>query len=551
MKHIELKIKGMTCDGCATTIIKHFEGKAGIRKINISYPKGKGWFTFDEKIISAEEIIRTIHLSGHYRVVSEEKSAPRKTEHSETFDLIIIGGGSAAFSAAIKAENLGISTLMVNAGLPFGGTCVNVGCIPSKTIIRAAETVYHTAHPAFKGISSQRANLNFAEIMKEKTDLVATLQQKKYMDVVRDFQHLKLIEGWAEFVDEKTIRVNGDKTYKGMKFIIATGAKTHIPQIEGLKEAGFFTHVSLFNLKEKPKSMTILGAGYIGCEIAMAYHRLGVKVRIMQFTDRVLRSQTPDVGKELQKHMLREGIELLPNVRAYKFERQGNKTFIHVKNPDGTTACLTEPGIVFVATGITANTRNLKPESIGLQLAPNGRIAVNERMETNISHIYAAGDVADTPSYVYTAAFEGKIAVENAFTEKNITTDYSSLPWVIFTDPQVAGTGMDELQAEKQNIPYEVSKLSLKDIPRALAAHDTRGFIKLIRNSKTDRLIGARIIAPEGGELIQTLSMAIKYGITVTELSENLYPYLTLSEGIKLAAIAFEKDVSTLSCCAS
>jgi mercuric reductase len=176
---------------------------------------------------------------------------------------------------------------------------------------------------------------------------------------------------------------------------------------------------------------------------------------------------------------------------------------------------------------------------------------VNELMETNLQNIYAVGDVVNTPAFVYTAAYEGKIAVENAFTGSENKTDYSSLPWVVFTDPQIAGTGLDEAQAAVQNIPFEVSKLTLDNVPRSLAANDTRGFIKLIRNTETDQLIGARIVAPEGGELIQQLSMAIKYGITVKELAESFYPYLTLGEGIKLAAITFGKDVAKLSCCAS
>ena len=172
-------------------------------------------------------------------------------------------------------------------------------------------------------------------------------------------------------------------------------------------------------------------------------------------------------------------------------------------------------------------------------------------METNLPNIYATGDVVNTPSFVYTAAYEGKIAIQNAFTGSELKTDYSSLPWVVSTDPQVAGAGLDEAQAAAQNIPYEVSKLELAEVPRAIAAYDTRGFIKLIRNKETDKLIGARIVAPEGGELIQQLSMAIKYGITINELAESFYPYLTLGEGIKLAAITFGKDVSKLSCCAS
>ncbi len=538
----------MTCDGCATTIENRFKEKAGIVDKKVSFPEKKGVFTYDEKIISKEEIIQTINSTSHYRVVSEITTGKKV---SKKYDLIILGGGSAAFSAAIKAESLGLSTLMVNAGLDFGGTCVNVGCVPSKTLIRSAETVYHATHSNFAGIRPKGVTLDFAQVIKDKKQLVATLQQKKYMDVVSDFKSLTLVTGWAEFADDKTIVVDGKDKYTALKFLIATGARTKIPDIEGLNNIGYLTNVSLFNLEEKPESITIMGAGYIGCEIAMTYNRLGVKVRIIEFTNRVLRTQMPDISKELEKHMRNEGIEILPDFRVVRFEKRGADTIIHLRRPDGTVSELTEPGKIVVATGITANTEKLKLENAGVRLAPNGHVAVNSRMETNIPHIFAAGDVADTPAYVYTAAFEGKIAVENAFTGAGKTADYTSLPWVVFTDPQVAGAGLDEAGAKARNIPYEFSKVELKDIPRALAARDTRGFIKLIRNTETDKLIGARVVAPEGGELIQMLSMAIKYGITVTDLAENLYPYLTMGEGIKLAALTFGKDISKLSCCAS
>lgn len=471
--------------------------------------------------------------------------------NTNQFDLIIIGGGSAAFAAAIRANELGLKTLMVNAGLPLGGTCVNVGCVPSKTLIRAAETAYHATHSGFRGIEPKGAAIDFKQVMRDKKQLVASLQQNKYLDVVKDFETLKIIEGRAEFVNDKTILVNGEDEYTAIKFIIATGASTNIPDIEGLNKTGYLTHTSLFDLEEKPESMTILGAGYIGLEIAMAYNRFGTKVRLIEFTERVLRSQTPDISAELEKHMRREGIELLPGFRAVKFEKTGDGTIIHCKCRDGSITKIVERDKIVVATGIKPNTKKLGLEKIGLQVTRSGHVKVNEFMETNLSHIYAAGDVAGTPSYVYTAAFEGKIAVENAFTGSEHKADYSSLPWVVFTDPQVAGVGIDESQASAQNIPNKVARIELKDVPRAIAARDTRGFIKLIRNPETDKLIGARIVAPEGGELIEQLSMAIKYGITVTELAESLYPYLTLGEGIKLAAIAFGKDVAKLSCCAS
>jgi mercuric reductase len=575
VKTVQLEITGMTCDHCAISIEKRFEGKKGIIAKKVNHNEKKGTFVYDGSLTSREEIINTINTSKNYRVVDKgiNSDSLSKEEIIDTintvrryrvvdkdlsngfgknhFDLIIIGGGSAAFSAAIKAEELGLSTLMVNAGLPFGGTCVNVGCVPSKTLIRAAETAYHATRSNFAGIKPKGADIDFAQVIKDKKQLVATLQQKKYLDVVSDFENLRMIEGWAEFLDTKTILVNGIDKYTALKFIIATGSTTNVPEIEGLKEIDYLTNSTLFDLEEKPESITIMGAGYIGLEIAMAYNRLGVKVRIIEFTDRVLRTQTPDISEELEKQMRLEGIEILPNFRAVKFEKSGNDTIIYCKCPDGSVTKLTEPGRVVVVSGTFANTKKLGLKNIGLKLTEKGNIAVNEKMETNVPNIYAAGDVTNTPSFVYTAAHEGKIAVENAFTGAEKKVDYSSLPWVVFTDPQVAGAGLDEVQAEAQGIPFEVSKLPLSEVPRSIAARDTRGFIKLIRNTETDKLVGARVVAPEGGELIQQLSMAIKYGITVTELAQGLYPYLTLGEGIKLAAITFGKDVSKLSCCAS
>jgi len=547
---IQVEITGMTCDHCATSIEKLIKGKTGIIKASVHYPSGKGEFSFDPDKISKNEILNTINSTNKYKIksVTDMGCCNIDTNH---FDLIIIGGGSAAFSAAITAESLGLTTLMVNGGLAFGGTCVNVGCVPSKNLIRAGETAYHATHSNFAGIKPKGVDIDFAQVIRDKKKLVATLQQKKYLDVVSDFQNLKLINGLAKFLDEKTITVDGKAEYTALKFIIATGATTNIPNIERLNEIDYLTNVTLFDLEEKPESLTIMGAGYIGLEIAMAYNRLGVKVRIIEFTDRVLRTQTPDISEALETQMRKEGIEILPNFRAVKFEKQGSDTIIHCKCPDGSFTKIVEKGKVVIATGTKPNTDKLGLENIGLSLTKSGHIVVNEKMETNLPNIYAAGDVTNTPAFVYTAAFEGKIAVENAFTGAENKADYSSLPWVIFTDPQVAGAGLDEAQAEAQNIPFEVSKIELKDVPRAIAANETKGFIKLIRNTETDKLIGARVVAPEGGELIQQLSMAIKYGITVKDLADNFYPYLTLGEGIKLAAIAFGRDISKLSCCVS
>lgn len=545
-KTVTLDITGMTCDHCAVGIEKMLEGKPGILSKKVDYQTGFGTVMIDESRTTPEAVTNIINGSKNYRAQLSTATGKQGNQ----FDLIIIGGGSAAFSAAIKAEELGLSTLMVNGGLPFGGTCVNVGCVPSKNLIRAAETVRHASHSNFSGIRPKGADIDFQKIIQDKKALVATMQQKKYMDVVEGFQYLKMVEGWAKFEDEKTIVVNGKDRYTALKFLIATGATTNVPDIEGLKEVGYLTNVSLFDLEKQPESLTIMGAGYIGLEIAMAYNRLGSKVRIIEFTDRVLRTQTPDISEELEKQMRSEGIEILPNFRAVKFERQGSQTIIHCKCPDGATTQISEPDSIVVASGTRPNTQDMGLENIGLRLTKNGHIEVNEKMETNLPNIYGVGDVTNTPAFVYTAAYEGKIAVENAFTAAGSQADYTSLPWVVFTDPQIAGVGMDEVQAGAQGIPFEVSKITLDNVPRSIAANDTRGFIKLIRNPETDRLLGARIVAPEGGELVTALSYAVKFGIPVTALAESFHPYLTLSEGIKLAAIGFTKDVGALSCCA-
>ena len=551
---ITLEIEGMTCNGCATHIEKDMNATQGVLSSTVNHETGKGEFTFDADKMSEADVINAVNSVGDYSVVNnvDDEEVPAVNSKSKNqYDLIIIGGGSAAFSAAIKAEGLGLTTLMVNDGLDFGGTCVNVGCVPSKNLIRAAETVRLATHSNFKGIKPKGADIDFAQIIKDKKVLVASLQQQKYLDVVSDFENLTMLKGWGEFIDNKTILVDGKDTYTATNIIIATGATTNIPNIEGLNEVGYLTNVSLFDLEEKPDSLTIMGAGYIGLEIAMAYNRLGVKVRIIEFTDRPLRSQTSDITDVLVEQMNSEGIEILPNFRAFKFEKDKDNTIIHCNCPDGSTTQIVEKGHIVVATGTTPNTSKLGLKKIDLKLSERGHIVVNEKMETNISNIYAAGDVTNTPPFVYTAATEGSTAVNNAFSLSKQSVDYASLPWVVFTDPQIAGAGMDEIEAESRGIPFEVSKLDLTHVPRALAAQDTRGFIKLIRNTETDKLIGARVIAPEGGELIQQLSMAIKFGITVKDLAESFYPYLTLGEGIKLAAITFGKDVSKLSCCAS
>ncbi len=467
---------------------------------------------------------------------------------NNTWDLIIIGGGSAAFAAAIKANELERNTLLVNGGLPLGGTCVNVGCVPSKFLIRAAESIYHSSHSPFEGIESNKPKIDFGKIIRQKKQLVADMQKRKYTDLLSDLEFVTVVEGHVEFKDRNTVLVDNTE-YKASKFIIATGSTTAVPPIEGLNYVQYFTNDTLFDLEEQPKSLIIIGAGYIGLEIAQAYNRFGTKVTILEAMNSILSTETEDITNELSNILQEEGIDILTGATIKRVWEED--AMIKVKFEPGGTSKQMEASHILIATGRKANTEKLRLDNAGIETVKKGYIKVNNQLQTNVSNIYAIGDVNTFPQFVYTAASEGSIAVTNAFQGVENKINFDALPWVVFTDPQVAGVGIDEKTAEEKGIPYEITVLQLSEVPRSIVSLNTRGFIKLIKNPETDLLLGARIIAPEGSELTMEISLAITYKITIKELVDAFHPYLTLSEGIKLAAMSFTTDVKKMSCCAS
>ena len=541
---LKLEISGMTCDHCAKTIEKKVSLVDGVVSKSVSYPEKQGEFQFDNEKISAKEIIASINSTGHYKVISEIKNTKDK---STQFDLIIIGGGSAAFSAAIKASELEKKVLMINDGLPIGGTCVNVGCVPSKTLIRTAEQFHNANHPNFSGIKPGDNKIDFKEVVRQKTELVEELKQHKYIDVLKDDSNVTILKSYGRFLDKNTIEANGKK-YFAEKILIATGSTTFIPDLSGLKETGYLTNETLYELEELPEHLCVIGGRYIALENAQMFARLGSKVTILQRSNRILPDEMPDVTETLKDYLEEEGIEILTGTTIKSIVRKNGKDLINASVKDEPQTI--EGTHIFIAAGRKGNSKEFGLEELGIEIHKNSFIKTNEYLQTSIPNIYAAGDVTGEYLFVYSAAYEGSLAVQNMFGENQTKKDYSVFPWVIFTDPQVAGVGMDENQAYENKIDYEVSTIQLKDVPRSIAARNTKGFIKLIRNKEKDTLIGARILAPEGSELLMEISLAIKYGITVKELKQMFHPYLTLSEGVKLAAIGFEKDVNKLSCCA-
>lgn len=461
--------------------------------------------------------------------------------------VVIVGGGSAAFSAAITAAELGARVTMINDGLPIGGTCVNVGCVPSKTLIRAAEVVHRAQRHSFAGVETSGRVSDFKRVIAQKRALVEELRQAKYVDVVADLPRFTRIDGRARLVSATEVEVDGRRLLAD-KIIIATGARPASLPIAGLGEVGYLDNESAFELEALPTSMLVIGGGYIALELAQMFARFGTKVTIVT-RSRLLSRELPDIGDGLATFLVEEGVAVENHVQIESVERESGEVVLHGQR-DGERVTFRAEHIV-LATGRVPNTDALGLDAAGVKTDDRGFIRVNKHLQATAPGVWAAGDVAGGEMFVYTAAADGARAARNALSDESLLRSGQPTPWVVFTDPQVAGIGMDERQASAAGFDAEAATLPMSYVPRALAARDTRGFIKLIRDRKTDRLLGARILAPEGSELLMELAVVIRGQLTIAELRELLHPYLTLSEGIRLAAITFGKDVAKLSCCAT
>ncbi|HER27481.1 MAG TPA: mercury(II) reductase, partial [Rhodospirillales bacterium] len=345
---------------------------------------------------------------------------------------------------------------------------------------------------------------------------------------------------------EDGVSVNG-KEIKVDKIIFATGTSAVAPDITGIEDVPYLTSTEALELKELPKSLLVIGGGYIGCELAQMLGRSGVDVTIV-CRSRLLPEAEPEISTALTSYLRDEGITVRDGLAYQAIRKTEEGVELDITENNQNTTIKAEQ--VLVTTGRRPNTDGLGLEENGVELLPGGGIKIDDRMRSTRPGVYAAGDVTGTDQFVYMAAYGAKLAAKNAMNSDSLVYDNSAMPWVVFTDPQVAGVGLSEAAALAQGFDVKTSVIGLEHIPRALAARDTRGLIKLVADNKTNKLLGAQILAPEGADSIQTAVMAIKHGLTVTDLAETIFPYLTTVEGLKLAAQTFDKDVSKLSCCA-
>lgn len=465
----------------------------------------------------------------------------------QNYDLMTIGGGSAAFAAAIKAAELGAKVAIVERGT-IGGTCVNIGCVPSKTLIKAAELCYHSAYPQFEGLTTCPPPSDWQHVVQQKDELVTALHQGKYVDVAAVYPTITILKGDATLLGGRRVRVNGT-VYEPEKIVVATGSSPWAPPIPGLHEAGFLNSEQALSLEALPSSLIIIGGGSIGLELAQLFTRFGVQVMVLESGPNVARAEEPEIGQALVRYLEDEKVRICTNVTISQVERRDGDYLVHTESNGKPEVCRAER--LLVATGRRPNTSGFGLDAAGVRLGPRGEIVVNEHLQTSNLDIYAAGDCVGDPMYVYVAAYAGGLAAENALTGVGRVFDLTALPHVTVTDPQMASVGFTEQQAKAKGLRVKTSVLPLYHVPRALAARNTKGLIKLVAEEDTGRLVGAHVLAAEAGEVIQEATLAIRFGLTVQDIAQTFHPYLTMVEGLKLTALTFKKDVSKLSCCAA
>ena len=463
------------------------------------------------------------------------------------YDLIILGGGAGGFGAAIKANDLGARTALVNSGLPLGGTCVNVGCVPSKTLLWAAEVLHTSRHHGIPGLELDIKHLDVAAIVRDELALVDRMRRDKYETVLRELEHVSFINGAARFTGATTVDVNGARL-SSKRFVIATGSTVTVSTIPGLREAGFVTHIEALRLERLPKSIVVIGAGPLGLEFSQLLSRFGVRVTVLQRPTSVFPHTEPVLAQRLTEILQREGINVVSGVQVNAVTISGgHKRVAYEVNGH---AAAVEAEEIMLAAGKTANTAGLQLATAGVLVGSRQAIKVNGFLQTSAAHIYAAGDVTDAPARVeMTAGHEGTLAAENALAGSQHAVDYDAVPYTIFTDPQLAGVGLTEDQQMERLGVCACRTISLQDVPKALIIRRPDGLIKMAIHPETEQIMGVHILAPHAGELVAQAIALLRNRNTIGDLLESLPMFPTLSEGIKLAAMAFRRDISKLSCC--
>lgn len=478
--------------------------------------------------------------------MSQSECRATNTVDGSKSHVVIIGSGSGAFAAATKAVEGGASVTLIERAERIGGTCVNVGCVPSKIMIRSAQLAQYQRHNPFDGLADSEPDIDRSALLAQQVARVDELRGAKYESILQGNDAITLVRGNASFKNANTLLVTradgSEKELCADRILIATGSAASIPSVPGLANVPFWTSTEALFADAIPEHLVVIGSSVVAVEIAQAYRRLGAQVTMLART-RLLSREDPLLGAGLTAAFEADGVRVLPGTSASQVSHENGVFSITIAGE------VLSADALLVASGRPPNTGDLNLDAAGVATDDTGAVVVDDHMRTSVANIYAAGDCTAQPQFVYVAAAAGTRAAIN-MTGGDAALDLSAMPAVIFTDPQVATVGLSEDDAREAGIDTESRTLGLENVPRALANFETDGFIKLVAELGTNRLLGAQILAPEAGEMIQTAALAIHNNMTVRELADRLFPYLTMVEGLKLCAQTFFKDVKQLSCCA-
>jgi mercuric reductase len=462
-------------------------------------------------------------------------------------DLIILGSGSTAFAAAIRATSHGARVLMFEKSV-LGGTCINWGCIPSKTMIHAAQFLHEAHLGAAIGLGTESSGVDYERLCAHRDKVVLALRKERYLDVLQDTTGLELVKGTARFLDSHTVEAN-EHRYTAERFLVAVGGFPRIPAIPGLDRCDFLTSRSALLMKRLPASLVIIGGGVIAVELGQMFHRLGCRVTILEHGPRILPAVEPEPAAALHEVLVSEGIKIVPNVAFCSVSKVGNLTVVYADVNDKRHEYTCER--LLLAVGTAPATKGIGLGDAGVELDRKGFITTDRQMRTSVPEIWAAGDVTGGMLIATVGAREGVVAVDDMFNPGcGCAMDYLTAPMTIFTDPEIGIVGHTEDSARQAGFSVMVNAMPVRAIPKAHVTGHTAGVIKMIADEGSGRLLGVHLACHRGAELINEAALAIGRHMTVTDLAAALHVYPSIGEGLKLCAQGFSRDISRLSCCA-
>ena len=460
---------------------------------------------------------------------------------AEKFQTIVIGGGPAGYVCAIRLAQLGPKTACIESRGSLGGTCLNVGCIPSKSLLNLSENFHKAKNFASQGIEVGDVKLNLDKMMKNKDKAVTILT--KGVEFLFKKNKVTYFKGTGSFKSKNEILVKDEKkkeiVIEAEKVIISTGSlPVSLPGIE-FDEKFILSSTGALDLKKVPKKMVVIGGGYIGLEMGSVWSRLGSEVHVIEFLDHITPGMDKEVSFEFMKILKKQGINFHMQTKVETVKKKNNVVLISTLNKDGKKQEF-DCDVVLVSVGRKPNTNNLNLNSIGIELDDKKRIKIDKNFKTNVDNIYAIGDVIEGPMLAHKAEDEG-IAVAENIAGQSGHVNYETIPGVVYTTPEVATVGKTEEQLKESNKKYKIGKFSFMANSRAKAIDETEGFVKILADAETDKVLGAHIIGPHAGELIAEIGIAMEFGASSEDIARTCHAHPTFSEAVKEAALSVDK----------